>query len=160
MKLNRFQNKRLSRNKKGSIEGLPLQLMILIIIATLGTAVIIGWMGNIETPSSIGDVTVDTNEIRLSGTASNGYYTTYSPVKICVTDQNGNPLEGATIVLMGLGVTDANNNTAYKTTDNTGCVSFNGLKIKLGSSNIGFITANVSKAGYGEDSSCRLTVIA
>lgn len=134
--------------------------MILIIVATLGTAMIVGWMGDVKTPSSIGDVTVETNEIHLSGDADNGYYTTYSSVRICVTDQNGDPLEGATVLLTGLGVTNIDKDTAYETTDDTGYVSFSGLRIRLGSSNVGFITVNVSKAGYGEDSSCKLTVIA
>lgn len=40
----------LKNDRSGGIEGLPLQLMILILIATLATAIIIGWMGNIEEP--------------------------------------------------------------------------------------------------------------
>lgn len=35
----------------GGIEGLPLQLMIIILVATMGTAIIVGWMGSIETPN-------------------------------------------------------------------------------------------------------------
>ena len=50
--------KALRKNRKGGIEGLPLQLMIIIMVATLGTAIIIGWMGNIEEPDSISRVDV------------------------------------------------------------------------------------------------------
>lgn len=160
MKFRRFQTTKLSRNRRGGIEGLPLQLMIIIMIATLGTAVIVGWMGDIETPKSIDDVTVESGDIRLSGHEYRGYYTYSSPVRICVTDQNGDPLEGAAVVLSGLGTVQTSGSTAYSVTDTDGCATFSNLKIKLGSSNIGFITVNVSKAGYGEDESCRITVVA
>ena len=53
----------LKNDRSGGIEGLPLQLMILILIATLATAIIIGWMGNISTPESIGDVTLDKSDV-------------------------------------------------------------------------------------------------
>ncbi len=150
--------KDLRKNKKGGIEGLPLQLMILIIIATLGTAVIVGWMGNIETPQSIGDVTVDTGDVRLTGTPYGGYYGINGSITISVTDQDGNPLDDASVVLTGLGIKDSRNDTVYGSTDKNGCVTFSSLKVKM-TGTVGFVTVDVSKAGYGEDSSCRITVI-
>src|SRR5215469_16865285 len=103
--------KKLNSNKRGSIEGLPLQLMIIIIIATMGTAILVGWMGSIETPKHIGKVEVVSGDIILDGNrTSEGF------LEIYVTDQNGNPLSGATVVLSGLGVTDKNGKTAYTNT--------------------------------------------
>ena len=60
------KDKALRKNRKGGIEGLPLQLMIIIMVATLGTAIIIGWMGNIEEPHSISRVVImyDLNMVR------------------------------------------------------------------------------------------------
>lgn len=146
--------KKLSKNKKGSIEGLPLQLMIIILVATMGTAIIIGWMGNIDTPESIGDVEVVSGDIVLDGnTTTDGF------VDVYVYDQDGNPIEDATIVLSGLGVTDANGNTAHSNTDNKGHATFENLNITLRGANVGFITLNVSSPDHGDDNSTRIMVI-
>ena len=162
--------KALRKNKKGGIEGLPLQLMIVIMVATLGTAIIIGWMGNIEEPHSISRVEVDSGDIDLTGVNSsytnnstvrgaNNLYQANEDVVISVYDQSGNPLSGATVVLTGLGVNDSKNTTPHGTTDENGTVVFSDLKIRM-TGHVGYITVEVSKSGYGENSSCRITVIA
>jgi len=146
--------RKLNSNKKGSIEGLPLQLMIMIIIATMGTAILIGWMSNIDTPKHIGGVEVVSGDIVLNGNSTtNGY------IEVYVTDQNGNPLSGATVVLSGLGVADKNGKTAYANTDSMGRAVFDGLKITLRNSEIGFINVNVSMPEYGENNNTRVAVI-
>jgi len=71
----------------GGIEGLPLQLMIVILVATMGTAIIVGWMGSIETPHSIGEV-----EYEDCINAEDGTIPTFT---VTVYDQDGNRLEGA-----------------------------------------------------------------
>ena len=146
--------RKLNRNKKGSIEGLPLQLMIMIIIATMGTAILIGWMGNIDTPKHIGGVEVVSGDIVLNGNSTTSGY-----IEVYVTDQNGNPLSGATVVLSGLGVADKNGKTAYANTDSMGRAVFEGLKINLRNSEIGFINVNVSMPEYGENNNTRVAVI-
>ncbi len=161
--------KALRKNRKGGIEGLPLQLMIIIMIATLGTAIIVGWMGNIEEPHSIGSVDVESGDLDLtkvnstySTTASGSfgsYYRSNEDVIITVYDQSGNPLSDATVVLSGLGVTDSEGNTVHGNTDDEGRVVFNDLRMRM-NSHVGYLTVEVSKSGYGEDSSCRITVIA
>ncbi|MDR2846475.1 MAG: hypothetical protein LBV63_04245 [Candidatus Methanoplasma sp.] len=155
MRKTKYLMKKISRNKKGSIEGLPLQLMIIIIIATMGTAILVGWMGNIDTPRSIGTVDVVSGDIVLDGTS-----TTNGIVNIYVADQNGDPLSGATVVLSGLGVADKNGKTAYAVTDHEGYAHFEGLKITLRGSSIGFITINVSLSEYGENNTAKVAVIA
>jgi len=147
--------KKLNKNRRGSIEGLPLQLMIMIIIATMGTAILIGWMGSIDSPKHIGAVEVVSGDIVLDGhSTSDGY------VEIYVADQDGNPLSGATVVLSGLGVADSKGKTAYANTDSRGCAKFEGLHITLRGAEIGFITVNVSMSGYGENNNTRVAVIA
>ena len=146
--------KKLNKNRRGSIEGLPLQLMIVIIIATMGTAILVGWMGSIDPPKSIGTVEVVSGDIVLEGSStSNGM------IEIYVADQNGNPLSGATVVLSGLGVTDKNGRTAYLNTDGRGYAKFDGLNITLRGAGIGFITVNVSMSEYGENNTARVAVI-
>jgi Protocatechuate 3,4-dioxygenase beta subunit len=147
--------KNIRNDKKGSIEGLPLQLMIMIVIATMGTAILIGWMGSIDSPKHIGSVDITSDDIVL-----NGNYTDSGIIEIYVTDQDGNPLRGATVVLSGLGVTDSDGKTAYCNTDSAGRAHFDGLRISLRGSEIGFITVNVSMSEYGENNTARVAVIA
>ena len=145
---------RLSNNRRGGIEGLPLQLIIVMLIATMGTAIILGWMGNIEGPKVIEDVEVTSNDIvLLNGSTFNGQ------VAVVVTDQDGKPIQGATVVLTGLGVTDRNGKTPHGTTDSKGYANLTGLNITMKNSAVGFITVNVSASGYGENNTARVTVI-
>ncbi|MDR1691148.1 MAG: carboxypeptidase-like regulatory domain-containing protein [Candidatus Methanoplasma sp.] len=146
--------KRFKTDRKGSIEGLPLQLMIMIIIATMGTAILVGWMGDIESPKHIGAVEVVSGDVILDGNS-----TSDGIIEVFVSDQDGNPISGATVVLSGLGVTDKNGKTAYMTTDGSGCAKFDGLRITLRGSDIGFITVNVSMSEYGENNNTRVAVI-
>ncbi|NLN71237.1 MAG: carboxypeptidase regulatory-like domain-containing protein [Thermoplasmatales archaeon] len=146
------------RNRSGGIEGLPLQLLILIVIAALGTSVIVGWMNDIETPKSIGDVTVDNDSLPLGSPDVSGNRMAKERFSVYVTDQDGNPLEGATVVITGLGANDGRGGTVYSTTDANGKAVFGTIYVKL-SSPVGHIDINVSKAGYGENRDCRIAVI-
>lgn len=81
----------LRKDRNGGIEGLPLQLMIVILVATMGTAIIVGWMGSIETPHSIGDVEVQDVVLCDDGTVT-GFC-------LEVRDQDGDYLEGAVVII-------------------------------------------------------------
>ena len=188
-----FTDRNIRKDNEGGIEGLPLQLMILILIATLATAIIIGWMGNIDTPDSIGEVSVDVSSVDAESSSSSssksssysGYYGSYYSSKnntnkttttttnsnlyktiktgftVYVTDQDGNPLEGAVVTLSGNGIQTTDGTTPHETTNSNGEVTFTGgtLELKM-SGNTAYITIEVSKPGYGEDSTCKLIVIA
>ena len=51
MKLNKLRT-----DRKGSVEGLPLQFMIMMIVVVAAVGILSGWMAGIETPHSISDV--------------------------------------------------------------------------------------------------------
>ena len=144
---------RLRKNKKGGIEGLPLQLMIIVLVAALGTAVIVGWMGTIDTPTSIGNVTVESGDIDMNE-ETNGNIS----INISVTDQNGDPLEGVLISLTGCGIRTSENGQVYGNSDRNGNVEFTDLTIN-GGSGVRFISVSASKSGYGEDNTARIAVI-
>ena len=150
----------LRKSKEGGIEGLPLQLMIIILVAALGTAVILGWMGSLETPKGIGSVNVDSADIVLNDVSGSERYTDTGYVKIYVTDQNGDGLAGATVVLSGCGVATKNGGTVHGVTDENGYVEFNDLRASLRGAKIGFINVDVSKSGYGSNSVAKVAVIA
>lgn len=137
----------------GGIEGLPLQLMIVILVATMGTAIIVGWMGSIETPQAIGDVQISQDTLEADDESSLGSIT------VTVTDQNGNLLPEATVILQGLNVRDAEGKS-YAITNENGVATFTDLIITpSGSSSVGFISVLVTKSGYTESNDRRITVI-
>lgn len=133
----------------GGIEGLPLQLMIMILVATLGTAVIIGWMGSIETPHAIGDVEVEPESIL----ATNGVF----GFTVYVEDQDGNPLSGATVLVTNVNVKDSEGRMPLDTTSSDGTVIFSGLTMER-HGNTEFLKINVSKPDYGEKDNIRVVV--
>ena len=88
----------MGKNKKGGIEGLPLHLLIVIVIASLGLSMMVGWMNNIEEPTTI-------SRVEAYATPVEGDYGKDFNITIVVYDNKGNPVEGAAVALTGLGVT-------------------------------------------------------
>lgn len=151
--------KSIKRNKDGGIEGLPLQLMVMVLVAGLGTTVIMGWMSSIDTPQSIAVVHCDPGEIRLTSVV-NGYPSGSNIVlTIFVSDQDGNPIPDASVILSGANVKTSSGNTVYGKTGLDGKVAFTGLKVSLIGKNIGYITITVSKTGYGTNDFTKIPVI-
>lgn len=158
---------KLKTDRKGSVEGIPLQFMIMMIVAVAAVGILGGWMANISTPQSISDVEVS------SGVASCGSDGSLSDIVILVRDQDGNPLEGGTVILEGLGIQmsgDTNGNgtidegetektKAVLQTGEDGKADFTGLSITPPKGGFGSITVNVMKSGYGEFNSTEIVVV-
>lgn len=135
----------------GAIEGLPLQMMIVILVATMCTAIIVGWMGSIDSPDVIGELVYE-DTIVADGSS-------LGDVEITVMDTEGNLVEGATVILSGLNV-QMDGGTAYAVTDANGVASFSGLTINAsGSSSYGLISIDVSKSGYTYGGNYEIMVI-
>ena len=100
----------LSKNRKGGIEGLPLQLMIVIMVATVGSAVIMGWMGNIDTPHYISTLGIEENVV----TIDDG---TIQDIHVCVLDESGEPLGGVSVLISNKQV---HSDARFVTTDSNG----------------------------------------
>jgi len=130
----------LGRDRRGGIEGLPLQLMIIILIATMGTAVIMGWMGDIDSPHYIRTLGISENVV----TIENGVI---QDIHVCVLDENSEPLEGVSVLITNKQVTSEVN---YVVTDENGRAVLTGWT--LGDYPKGTIRLNVSAylAGYTE----------
>ncbi|MBR7152319.1 MAG: hypothetical protein IKD00_01055 [Candidatus Methanomethylophilaceae archaeon] len=149
------------------MEGIPLQFMIMMIVAVAAVGILGGWMANISTPQSISDVEV------ASGVASCESDGSLSDIVILVRDQDGNPLEGGTVILEGLGIqmfVDADENgtidegetektKAVLQTGEDGKAEFTGLSITPPKGGFGSITVNVMKSGYGEFNSTEIVVV-
>ncbi|MBS3781562.1 MAG: hypothetical protein KGY68_03010 [Candidatus Thermoplasmatota archaeon] len=105
---------------EGALEGLPLYMIILVVIAGIGTAVIGGWMMSAQT-TELGSLEVEdsnNNKVDQMDLSEFGTKTIY----ITAYDQSGDPLEGVTISVEGCGA--SNIDEPVKLTDEDGEVSF------------------------------------
>ena len=148
------------KNRSGGIEGLPLQLMIMVLIAGIGSAVLLGWMGNLNAPQSIGSVTSSPMELVVHDNNGNGIYQE-SNVDLTITalDGKGDPIAGATVVLDGCNIARMDGTRPYGTTDSSGHVALDGLQLSQTGKAVGFLTVTVTKSGYGTDTSLSIPVI-
>ena len=130
----------LGNNRKGGIEGLPLQLMIVIMIATMGSAVIMGWMGDIDSPHYIKTLGISENVV----TVNDGVI---EDIHVCVLDENNEPLSGVSVLITNKQVSS---DVSYVVTDHNGRAVLTGWK--LGDYPKGTIRLNISAylAGYTE----------
>ena len=152
--------KRMKRDRNGGIEGLPLQLMIMVLVAGLGTAILVGWMGGLSAPEAIASVNCSPTEILLGDEDGDGTFeATEVVLTVFVRDQNGDAVAGASVVLDGCNVCNADGSLVYGTTDAEGKAIFEGLKVSQYGGGIGFITVTVAKGGMGTDSSLQIPVI-
>ncbi|MGQ9587686.1 MAG: carboxypeptidase-like regulatory domain-containing protein [Thermoplasmata archaeon] len=144
----------------GGIEGLPLQLLIMVVVAGLGLTIIVGWMNSISAPHSIGEVFVSPSEILVYDADGDGLYTKSGIIlTITVTDQSGDRLEGATVMLDGANVKTSSGGVVRGVTDTHGQVVFSGLQVEQFGSKLTTITVTVAKGDYGIDASYEIPVI-
>lgn len=152
--------RRLGSDHDGGIEGLPLQLLIMVVVAGLGLTIIMGWMNSISAPHSIGEVFVNPSEIAVYDADKDGLYTREGlSITVTVTDQSGDRLEGATVVLDGANVRTKDGSQAMGVTDASGQVTLTGLKVEQFGSKLTTIVVTVAKGDYGLDSSYQIPVI-
>ena len=131
----------LKKDKKGALEGLPLYLIILVVIAGVGTAVLVGWMMSAQS-TELDSIELDRNTMTTS----------QRTVSVTAYDQNGNTLEGVTVTLEGCGVIEAG------TTDSNGVAQFSNLSLNLPSGQ-NFGTIDVTARYTGSITTTRNAVI-
>jgi hypothetical protein len=146
---------------KAGIEGLPLQLMIMVVIAGIGTTVILGWMSGLQPPSSIGSVHAYPGEIILTDADGDGIFQANDiTIQVTVLDREGNGIQGATVLLEGAGISfQLNDGTVHGMTDSSGQLTLNELEASLAGGPLGFITVTVTKSGYGSEGGLQVPVI-
>lgn len=80
------------KDRRGGIEGLPLQLMIVIMVATMGCAVIVGWMGDLDSPHYIKTLGIEENVVVIDGNE-------IGDITVCVLDEKNEPLQGVSVMI-------------------------------------------------------------
>jgi hypothetical protein len=144
----------------GGIEGLPLQLLIMVVVAGLGLTILMGWMNSISAPHSIGDVYASPGEIIVYDKDNDGLYKNDGvTITVIVTDQSGDRLEGATVILEGANVRNADGTAVRGMTDSQGQAVFSMLRVEQFGTGLTTITVTVAKGDYGIDSTFEIPVI-
>lgn len=144
----------------GGIEGLPLQLLIMVVVAGLGLTIIMGWMASISVPRSIGEVFVDPGEIVVFDADGDGIYSREGfALTVVVTDQSGDRLEGATVLLEGSNIRTFDGDRVRGMTDSMGRAMFMDLVVEHYGPTLSTITVTVAKGDYGIDSSFEIPII-
>lgn len=142
------------------VEGLPLQLLIMVVVAGLGLTIVMGWMNSISTPKSIGDIFVTPGEIFVHDEDGDGLYTRYGlTISVTVTDQAGDRLEGATVMLEGANVRTSDGDPVRGVTGGDGQVVFLDVCVEQFGSRLTTITVTVAKGDYGIDSTYEIPVV-
>jgi len=108
--------KSIRNNTAGALEGLPLYLIILVVIAAVAIVVIMNWMGSVQEE--------DLDEIEIRLTQDSKQVTSLetgkqATVTIYAKDQDGNALSGVSVHLKGAGF-----DKMEKTSGNAGSVTF------------------------------------
>lgn len=151
--------KNLRKDRNGGIEGLPLQLMIMVMVAGIGSAIIIGWMGGLSAPQTISAVIVEPSEIVLIDENGDGIYLSNDiQIVITVSDQDGNAVVGASVSLDGSSIRDSGH-MPHMITDSNGQVSFDGLSAQRSGRGMGFIDVTVVKSGMAFSGATSIPVI-
>ena len=145
------RRKRIFKDHSASIEGLPLQLMIMGIIASLGTAVIVGWISSIQTPTCIGNVEFEPDEIFVTDKNRDGIFdATIKEFSLRVVDTAGNPIGNANILLEGTSICNEHHRLYGKTNDD-GMLVFKDVSFRVVGDRTTTITVSVSGQGITSD---------
>jgi hypothetical protein len=156
----RLSKKGLLNDRSGGIEGLPLQLLIMVLIAGVGTAIILGWMGGLQGPITISAVHASVNEVLLEDEDQDGIFTGEDiEIIITVLDQNGDPIEGASVMLDGGGLLDSSGKHPHGVTDDQGKVALNGMSASHIGRSMSFVTVTAAKSGISASRSITIPVV-
>ena len=132
----------------------------MVVIAGIGLTIIMGWMGSISAPKAIGEIFVSPGQIVVFDEDGDGLYAAYDiSVTVTVTDQAGDRLEGATVLLEGTNVRFSSGEPVRGITDRHGQVLFAGVCVEQFGSTMSLITVTVAKGDYGIDSSYEIPVV-
>lgn len=132
----------------------------MVVVAGLGLTIIMGWMASISAPRSIGEVFVNPGEIAVFDSDGDGVYSREGvTLTVVVTDQSGDRLEGATVLLEGGNIRTYEGELVRGVTDSMGRAVFTGLVVEHYGPMLSTITVTVAKGDYGIDSSFEIPVI-
>ncbi|HKZ48496.1 MAG TPA: hypothetical protein VJ397_06895 [Thermoplasmata archaeon] len=131
MKRNAWQRWRLRTDRGGGIEGMPLQLLIMVIVAGLALAVILGWVLSVPQPSVIKTVSPNHTTVAIANAPVDSTAKKSLAFTVAVFDASNGPVKNVVVTLDG--ALTAGQVTKADADDGTvdGVVSFGQVEFKL-----------------------------
>ena len=140
----------LSGNRKGGIEGLPMELLIIIVVAAVGVTLILGWFSGLgdQQPVTYGNVSSDVTMLSVKDSlyTVNGDTScadTDFDITVHVIDSKGDGIGDAVVKLSGLGIQGT---STFGQTGSSGDITFRGLSLRTLPHGIGYIIVSVSSS--------------
>ncbi len=136
------------RDETGGIEGMPLQLMILVIVAGLTLAVVLGWTLSVQGPTVIKSVSTDPATVYLGNVPEDQPATGVASIRVTAYDGKNAPLKD---LVVSLGGAVGGIQVAQDKDDGAvdGTATFPGVTVSLPPGvSVGEISLTVQKAGY------------
>jgi len=141
------------RSDREGLEGLPLQLLIMAVVAGLALVVVVGWFSGISsTPvKNIKTISIEPNPITTTNPGINVQAKKTLDVTVCAFDQGDTRIKGITVHLSGVGVdktaTDGKSGDGDGGED--GCVKFSSVQVILPpGTSTSELNAEVTVSGY------------
>lgn len=132
------------RDETGGIEGMPLQLMIVVIVAGLVLAVVLGWTLSIQGPSVIKSVSTDPASVNVGNVDIDRPASKTLTVKVTAYDAKNAPIPD-TIMTLGGAVAGA----IVRQAGGDGTATFSNVAVTLPPGvSVGELTVTIQKSGF------------
>lgn len=141
------RSRRLSVDRFGGLEGMPLQLLIIVVIAVMALGMIMYWMSSVSEPPK----NIKVIDIEIDGDEDDIDLSIGKPreIKIVVFDQELKKIDGAIVTLDGCGFDQVSAKTGSGNFE-SGTAVFEGDMVELPDGiKTGEIRVNVKKSNYG-----------
>lgn len=129
--------RRIRLDERGALEGMPLQLIIMVVIAGIAISIVIAWLTIFTAPDlakiELQSTTPSSDPIRITENTT--------AITIKAWDTKGNPLKGVSIKMSGSNIIVAG------LTGPDGTFTAEGLNIDIGSSDFGTIHVEAEFSG-------------
>ncbi len=129
--------RRISVDETGALEGMPLQLIIMVVIAGIAISIVVAWLTIFTAPDlakiELHSAEPGTNPLRITENTTS--------ITLKAWDTKGNPLEGVSIKMSGANLLVAG------MTEADGTFTASGLKLDIGSSDFGSIHVEAEYSG-------------
>lgn len=138
---------RTMRDERGGIEGMPLQLMILVIVTGLVLAVVLGWTLSIQGPTVIKSVSTDPESVTLPTPSLEQTATKTVTIRVSAFDAKDQPVRGIVVTMTGAA---SRTYVAHDAADGTdGTATFANVAVSLPPGvTVGELSLTIQKAGY------------
>jgi hypothetical protein len=129
--------RRIRLDETGALEGMPLQLIIMVVIAGIAISIVVAWLTIFTAPDlakiELHSATPHSDPIRVTENTT--------AITIKAWDTKGNPLESVSIKMSG------SNLIVAGLTDSDGTFTASGLNIDIGSADFGTIRVEAEFSG-------------